>query len=114
MSGPSSTTCCLGEGVFAKQSVWRSPIPYLFGGLAAMLGLIAIALIILVCSHCKRTASDGERRDAEKVGELIKVVPEVFDEKIVVIMAGDDNPTYLATPIFPSSKSFLFQREYLS
>ncbi|KAE8710356.1 Protein GLUTAMINE DUMPER 1 [Hibiscus syriacus] len=34
-------------------SPWHSPVPYLFGGLAAMLGLIAFALLILACSYWK-------------------------------------------------------------
>lgn len=29
------------------RSTWHSPVPYLFGGLAAVLGLIAFALLIL-------------------------------------------------------------------
>ncbi|KAJ6849790.1 protein GLUTAMINE DUMPER 5 [Iris pallida] len=33
------------------SSTWHSPVPYLFGGLAAMLGLIAFALLILACSY---------------------------------------------------------------
>uniref|UniRef100_A0A6V7QRM9 Uncharacterized protein n=1 Tax=Ananas comosus var. bracteatus TaxID=296719 RepID=A0A6V7QRM9_ANACO len=35
------------------QSVWHSPVSFLFGGLAAMLGLIAFALLILACSYWK-------------------------------------------------------------
>ncbi|KAF9621950.1 hypothetical protein IFM89_029170 [Coptis chinensis] len=56
------------------HSPWHSPIPYLFGGLAA----------IYVGSH-------NEERDLEKAQDSIKACP-VFEEKIVVIMAGDDNP----------------------
>ncbi|KAL0453572.1 UNVERIFIED_CONTAM: protein GLUTAMINE DUMPER 3 [Sesamum latifolium] len=37
----------------APRSPWHSPVPYLFGGLAAMLGLIAFALLILACSYWK-------------------------------------------------------------
>ncbi|KAG0468619.1 hypothetical protein HPP92_017947 [Vanilla planifolia] len=37
----------------AGRSAWHSPVPYLFGGLAAMLGLIAFALLILACSYWK-------------------------------------------------------------
>ncbi|KAK4354838.1 hypothetical protein RND71_027032 [Anisodus tanguticus] len=81
-------------------STWHSPAPYLLTGLAAMFGLIAFALLILACSCWKRS---GEIRDAGDdleagAGEKLKVVP-IFEEKIVVIMAGDLNPSYLATPI---------------
>ncbi|KAJ9683009.1 hypothetical protein PVL29_018839 [Vitis rotundifolia] len=61
---------------------WNSPFPYLFGGLALILGLIVVALIILSCSHKKRTSSPDHDKD-----------------KVIVIMAGDENPTYLATPV---------------
>ncbi|XP_060171395.1 protein GLUTAMINE DUMPER 5-like [Lycium barbarum] len=83
-------------------STWHSPAPYLFAGLAAMLGLIAFALLILACSYWK---SAGERSgeitragDDAGAGEKLKVSP-IFEEKIVVIMAGDLNPSYLAMPI---------------
>ncbi|KAK4374230.1 hypothetical protein RND71_004907 [Anisodus tanguticus] len=65
-----------------------------------MLGLIAFALVILACSYWKRS---GEIRDAG-AGEKLKVVP-IFEEKIVVIMAGDLNPTFLATPISIGDKN---------
>lgn len=31
---------------------------------------------------------------------------KVYEEKILVIMAGDQNPTFLATPVYPKSLSF--------
>ncbi|KAF8399247.1 hypothetical protein HHK36_015112 [Tetracentron sinense] len=79
---------------FARLQRWNSPIPYLFGGLAVMLGLIATALIILACSF--RTSSSDSSSDS-----IAKPVdtPADADPKIVVIMAGDDNPTYLAKPV---------------
>ncbi|KAF9592379.1 hypothetical protein IFM89_014549 [Coptis chinensis] len=73
------------------HSPWHSPILYLFGGLAA----------IYVGSH-------NEERDLEKAQDSIKACP-VFEEKIVVIMAGDDNPTYLATPVFTNNVSSFHQ-----
>ncbi|KAL8468851.1 hypothetical protein ACS0TY_031889 [Phlomoides rotata] len=76
---------------------WKSPMPYLFAGLAAMLGLIAFALAILVCSYLKFSR---ETRDVEAVAEDggAKVAPPVFEEKYLVIMAGQEKPTFLATP----------------
>ncbi|XP_010541547.1 PREDICTED: protein GLUTAMINE DUMPER 5-like [Tarenaya hassleriana] len=77
-----------------------SPVPYLFGGLAAMLGLIAFALLLLACSSWKLSdrrrgrGGDGDRlRDS---GD--KVSGKVYDEEILVIMAGEEKPTFLATP----------------
>ncbi|KAJ0261511.1 Protein GLUTAMINE DUMPER 3 [Hirschfeldia incana] len=86
------------------HSPWHSPVPYLFGGLAAMLGLIAFALLILACSYWRLSGYlDGEEdqsRDLEagdvKPDKAVKAVP--LPEKFLVIMAGDVKPTYLATP----------------
>ncbi|KAK7364973.1 hypothetical protein VNO80_13723 [Phaseolus coccineus] len=70
-----------------------SAIPYLFGGLAFMLALVALALLILACSYSKTSSSnDGER--AERMGLEVDSEP-----KIVVIMAGESNPTYMAKPL---------------
>ncbi|KAF2310377.1 hypothetical protein GH714_008289 [Hevea brasiliensis] len=89
---------------------WHSPLPCLFGGLAAMLGLIAFALLILSCSYWKlsrnlENGNEGDERDHEtgegsnKNGEGQKQHSEPFEEKILVIMAGEVKPTFLATPM---------------
>ncbi|XP_042036366.1 protein GLUTAMINE DUMPER 1-like [Salvia splendens] len=67
-----------------------------------MLGLIAFALLILACSYWKLSAAedgDAESRAGEKGegGSAEKALP-VFEEKFLVIMAGEVKPTYLATP----------------
>ncbi|KAK9067141.1 hypothetical protein SSX86_014466 [Deinandra increscens subsp. villosa] len=79
---------------------WNSPIPYLFGGLALMLTLIACALIILVCSYKKPYSSSENNGDEEKgsTPELrVELSPEM-EPKIVIVMPGEINPTYLAKP----------------
>ncbi|KAL8101788.1 hypothetical protein AgCh_033617 [Apium graveolens] len=88
------------------RSPWHSPVPYLFGGLAAMLGLIVFALLILACSYWKlsgRMQEENERDleagDHKPENSSGKEFPVVFEDKIVVIMAGDVKPTFLATPI---------------
>ncbi|KAI3931162.1 hypothetical protein MKX01_029352 [Papaver californicum] len=94
------------------HSPWHSPIPYLFGGLAAMLGLIAFALLILACSYWRLSAfldndsersrndlENGDHDDNKSIEDGTIKVHIVYEEKIVVIMAGDVKPTYLATPI---------------
>ncbi|ESR66686.1 hypothetical protein WN944_002852 [Citrus x changshan-huyou] len=105
------------QNVTRTHSPWHSPVPYLFGGLAAMLGLIAFALLILACSYWKLSGyldsgdngAAGER-DLEagegKHDETQKPHPQVFEEKILVIMAGDLKPTHLATPMSSRSSSF--------
>ncbi|MCE3216609.1 hypothetical protein HAX54_007136 [Datura stramonium] len=89
-------------------SVWRwnSTVPYLFGGLAFIFLLISVALVILLCAHCRkisRNSSPMSRRDNNgttiptNVHNQIDVIV-TMNPKIVVIMAGDDKPSYLATP----------------
>ncbi|KAK4257649.1 hypothetical protein QN277_007212 [Acacia crassicarpa] len=98
-----------------QHSPWHSPVPYLFGGLAAMLGLIAFALLILACSYWKLSGyleGDGDgRRDLEagdaKLDDQTQKAPVPYEEKILVIMAGQDKPTFLATPMW-SSRSASF------
>ena len=93
------------------HSPWHSPVPYLFGGLAAMLGLIAFALLILACSYWKLSGyleGNGEgERDLEageaKTSENQKQQQGPYEEKILVIMAGQDKPTFLATPVSSNS-----------
>ncbi|CAO2820335.1 unnamed protein product [Amaranthus hypochondriacus] len=91
------------------RSPWHSPVPYLFGGLAAMLGLIAFALLILACSYWRLSTDEtqqqqqsNEGNDLENGGKLDGLSkmndPPVFEEKIVVIMAGNEKPTFIATP----------------
>ena len=75
-----------------------------------MLALIAFALLVLACSYWKLSGyldngiNEGEHEGQHENGETkprdackTSVVP--LERKIVVIMAGDEKPTYLATPI---------------
>ncbi|KAM3297589.1 hypothetical protein ACQJBY_039482 [Aegilops geniculata] len=96
------------NGTAAPHSTWQSPVPYLFGGLAAMLGLIALALLILACSYWKLSGYlDGDREgqaagdaDGEKGSASGAARPAMdFLEHVVVIMAGDERPTFLAKPV---------------
>ncbi|KAK7295576.1 hypothetical protein RJT34_18486 [Clitoria ternatea] len=81
--------------------IWRSPIPYLFGGLAVMLALISVALVILVCSYRKRASqSPPSAEDMKQAMPKDRVVSS--EPEVLVIMAGDHNPTYLAKPITSS------------
>ncbi|KAF8769408.1 hypothetical protein HU200_006436 [Digitaria exilis] len=103
-------------GGAAAHSAWHSPVPYLFGGLAAMLGLIAFALLILACSYWKLSGyleggagrggdGDGSGTDGTKPAAS-DLPPPIWEEKILVIMAGDVKPTYLATPMSSRASSF--------
>lgn len=89
---------------------WKSPVPYLFGGLAAMLGLIAFALLILACSYWKLSGyldageDTGEFNDDGKPKDVANDVT-TSPNSILVIMAGEENPTFLATPATSTSTS---------
>ncbi|XP_057545540.1 protein GLUTAMINE DUMPER 5-like [Amaranthus tricolor] len=91
---------------------WKSPVPYLFGGLAAMLGLIAFALLILACSYWKLSGvhdsgageDSGEVTGDEKPTEASTAT--AYLNGIFVIMAGEMKPTFLATPATSRASSF--------
>ncbi|XP_058728723.1 protein GLUTAMINE DUMPER 3 [Vicia villosa] len=107
---PMSTTERAPISSQTPHSPWHSPVPYLFGGLAAMLGLIAFALLILACSYWKLSGyleGNGEsERDLEAgdgANETDQKPQKVYEEKILVIMAGQEKPTFLATPSMSSS-----------
>ncbi|KAI3811390.1 hypothetical protein L1987_21111 [Smallanthus sonchifolius] len=94
-------------------SPWHTPVPYFLGGLAVLLGLIAFALVILVCSYGNLADEDVENgadedRDLEagdsKTDNHGDVM--VFEEKYVVIMAGKVTPTFLAIPVTSGATSF--------
>ena len=88
-----------GAGGFKTLS---SPIPYLFGGLAIMLAVIAVALLILAWSYRKQYYTSSNSASDEEKPPPIKMVEKeenVSEPKIVVIMAGESNPTYLAKPV---------------
>ncbi|CAK9134052.1 unnamed protein product [Ilex paraguariensis] len=82
---------------------WKSPIPYLFGGLAFVLGLIALALLLLSCSF--RCSSSEPSGDVEEKPAKPDHVPQPEMEPKIVIMAGDLNPTYLAKPVLSTRHS---------
>ncbi|KAE8690990.1 Protein GLUTAMINE DUMPER 3 [Hibiscus syriacus] len=98
----------------APHSTWHSPVPYLFGGLAAMLGLIAFALLLLACSCWKLSGylgNEGDNRDLEEgQGKGVESTEKggaaaVVEQKFLVIMAGQVKPTFLATPISSTGRS---------
>ncbi|KAL3526658.1 hypothetical protein ACH5RR_011314 [Cinchona calisaya] len=93
--------------VVAKTSrfwQWNSPLPFLFFGLGAMVILITIALIILACSYRKRPSNDDEEKSSAKA---VTSTAGIMMPQIVVIMAGDENPTQLAVPVssLPNTRS---------
>ncbi|KAI4352322.1 hypothetical protein L6164_006586 [Bauhinia variegata] len=108
---PISSASPSSSSATAGIRVWKSPIPYLFGGLALMLALISFALVILICSYRRRasqSSSASASSDEQDMKQLAmpKITQEIDSEpKILVIMAGGDMPTYLAKPITRNSSS---------
>ncbi|XP_044472255.1 protein GLUTAMINE DUMPER 2-like isoform X2 [Mangifera indica] len=112
METPRQPTHVAQQNASLPHSPWHSPVPYLFGGLAAMLGLIAFALLVLACSYSKLSGYlegngelDLEAGEGKNDGE-IKKPPQPVEEKILVIMAGEMRPTFLAMPMPSRSSSF--------
>ncbi|KAJ3679090.1 hypothetical protein LUZ60_017101 [Juncus effusus] len=81
------------NSIHAKPSIFHSPIPYLFAGIGAMMILIAVALVILACSHKKR-----ENRDPEKDVE-VGILPLDREPPIFVMVPGETRPSFLAKPL---------------
>ena len=82
-----------------ESQLWRSPTPWVFGSIVSVMGLIAIVLIILACSHWK--SSDGNNNNSASQIDNKPVVLDSAETELkvmVVIMAGDDKPSCLAKP----------------
>lgn len=74
-----------------------SLFPYVFSGLAAVMGLIVAALIVLVCSNRRSAYVDGNFASGSDIP--VKLAPLEREPMVmVVIMAGDEDPSYLAKP----------------
>ena len=81
------------------------------------MALIAIALFILACSY-RKLSRNLQNDDASSAGDLEAAgdvkpsgddsnkTPRVFEEKFLVIMAGEEKPTFLATPTSCKTTSF--------
>ncbi|KAI3747960.1 hypothetical protein L6452_10724 [Arctium lappa] len=85
----SSTTTMQQSGSVFR---WNSSVAYMIlGGVAVMLSLISsCALIILACSYNKPTSySSSSSSSSSTISSKLHVS---------VVMPGDINPTYLATP----------------
>ena len=79
---------------------WNSPIPYLYGGLGLVLGLITVALMFLACSPIKTSSSRDLATDHREEELQSKAMNELraTEPSFVVVMAGQENPTCLAKP----------------
>ncbi|CAO2210524.1 unnamed protein product [Urochloa humidicola] len=113
---PSSSSSPTPAAPPPAASPWHSPVPYLFGGLAAMLALITLALLILACSYWKlnnylgtgdaagsgSSAAPGGATDGDgskSPAAAAAASPATFPDLVAVVMAGERTPTFLAAPI---------------
>ncbi|CAK9142998.1 unnamed protein product [Ilex paraguariensis] len=65
----------------------------------------SISLMILACSYQKPPSQSSDTEVEEKPAKPVPVMQPEMEPKIVVIMAGDDNPRYLAKPVLPTRHS---------
>jgi hypothetical protein len=90
------------------NTLWHSPAPYLLGGVCVIVLLLALAFILLIWSNL-RTASNEDSsnegahminiEDGEKNAETrLFGCDKKTVESVIVIMAGDERPSFLATP----------------
>lgn len=94
---PTTTTPAAAGGGVQR---WNSPIPYMFSGLALLLGAIALALVILACSYCRNSSSSSSASsNIDKSEKNTEALQAEAEPRIVVIMAGQTNPTFLANPV---------------
>ena len=92
--GVAGAPAAAGHG--AHPAFWRTPTPYLFLGFTLMMGLIAVALLVLVCTRRKPSGS-SRRGSAAEEASARGMAPLDREPKVVVIMAGDDMPSFLAS-----------------
>ncbi|GFQ06585.1 hypothetical protein PHJA_002802500 [Phtheirospermum japonicum] len=58
-----------------------------------------MALMIIACSHRNSSLSDDDESSSEKSEKPVHALRPEMEPRIVVIMAGETNPTHLAKPI---------------
>lgn len=108
----------------SDSSLWKTPLPYVLGVAIIIMALIVFALSDLLCSD--REDSDNNDRYSEQVRAITSghggesavengrksEMREIYrpnysddkDEKLVVIMAGDELPSFIAMPASVSAK----------
>lgn len=89
---------------------WHSPALYLFVGVAGMLALIGLTSMVLLCFWWKIGGGQVVANDPERVnpgiieGKEENLSCEIDkEEKVLVIMPGDEKPTFLAKELSSAS-----------
>ncbi|KAG6578523.1 Protein GLUTAMINE DUMPER 4, partial [Cucurbita argyrosperma subsp. argyrosperma] len=94
-----------------RHHLWNTPIPYLFGGIGLTLLLILTSLILLTCSCRKHSSSSPSSSSSEEEHQKTKIDTPAktaadLQPQIVVIMAGNNTPSFLATATPSDSSTF--------
>jgi hypothetical protein len=99
VGGGDQAAAAAGHVGHAHPGLWRTPTPYLFLGFAMMMALIAVALLMLVWTRRKPSSGSSRRGsgDAESASARVAMAPLDREPKVVVIMAGDDMPSFIAS-----------------
>ncbi|XP_028799046.1 protein GLUTAMINE DUMPER 5-like [Neltuma alba] len=100
-----SSSTVSSPSVQPHTSPWQSPVPYLFGGLAAVLCIIMFSLLMLAFSYRRQSGSHGGIEAQKQIESGVAESVHASEPKILVIMAGDEHPTYLATPVCATCSS---------
>ncbi|GLJ43146.1 hypothetical protein SUGI_0895500 [Cryptomeria japonica] len=71
---------------------------YVVGGGCVMLFLVAIALILLLCSYWNERPTDGAAQSSENDHEKNEFASSCKEKEdsVLVVMPGEENPTFLA------------------
>ncbi|KAJ3707975.1 hypothetical protein LUZ61_011680 [Rhynchospora tenuis] len=78
------------------ESFLKSSLPYLLLiSIAIIMGIITVALIMLICTH--RKSSNGD--SLSSIEKAVVPVSADLGPQIVVIMAGDVTPSFVAKPV---------------
>ncbi|GLT44115.1 hypothetical protein SLA2020_180300 [Shorea laevis] len=96
---PESTSMVDTAGIGQWDS--HSPLPYIHSGLGIVFGIIAVALLFLACYHRNSSPEESSSGKEEKFRETI-AADVALEPDIVVVMAGDGHPTYVAKPSAPN------------
>ncbi|GLJ43135.1 hypothetical protein SUGI_0895150 [Cryptomeria japonica] len=88
----------MSEAYYSNQSL---NVPTLLAGLLMMAVMLALAFFLILCWHCEIFSAVSRREnqiESEHGGMNETYSCDEIEERVIVIMAGDDNPTFIAKP----------------